>query len=243
VKPQCSNQRNHALTLTDVLVVAMLVLLAVLLLPVLKTANRRPNTVSCAGNVKQIYVSSRVWADDHNGKYPMEISTAKGGTMELAATGDVVATFQVMSNELSTPKVLRCPVDTQHTMTNNFGSSLTAKNVSYFIGLDASTNSPQAFLCGDDNFEIGGVPVKSGLLELPANSPVSWTSGRHTTYKRHFWDLATSFGNVGLADGSVQQTAISSRTNLVERSTGTLTTSLTSLLRATGIATNRLAIP
>jgi hypothetical protein len=120
---------------------------------------------------------------------------------------------------------------------------LTAKNISYFLGLDANTNSPQAFLCGDDNFEIGGVPVKSGLLELPANAPVSWTSGRHTTYERHFWNAATSFGNVGLADGNVQQTTISSRTNLVERSTGTLTTSFTSLLQATGLATNRLALP
>jgi competence protein ComGC len=234
------------MTLSEVLVVAaILVLLAVVLLPALITANRRPNTGSCAGNLKQIYVSSRVWADDHNGKYPMEITTANGGTMELAATGDVVATFQVMSNELSTPKVLRCPVDTQHVMTNNFGASLTAKNISYFLGLDASTNSPHAFLCGDDNFEIGGVPVKSSLLELPANSPVSWTSGRHTTYKRHFWNVATSFGNVGLADGSVQETTISSRTNLL-LSTGldpSCVSSLTSLLQATGLATNRLAIP
>jgi hypothetical protein len=111
--------------------------------------------------------------------------------------------------------------------------------------LDASTNSPRAFLCGDDNFKIGGVPVKSGLLELPANSPVSWTSGRHTTYKRHFWNVATSFGNVGLADGSVQETTISSRTNLL-LSTGldpSCVSSLTSLLQATGLATNRLAIP
>jgi competence protein ComGC len=232
------------MTLMEVLVVvAVLVLLAVVLLPALIAANRRPNTGSCAGNLKQIYVSFRVWADDHNGKYPMEISTAKGGTMELAATGDVVATFQVMSNELFTPKVLVCPVDTQHVMTNSFGASLTAKNISYFIGLDANTNRSQAFLSGDSNFAIGGVPVKSGLLELPANSPVSWTSGRHTTYKRHFWNVATSFGNVGLADGSVQHAAISIRTNLVERSTGTVTTSLTSLLQATGLATNRLAIP
>jgi len=173
----------------------------------------------------------------------MEISTANDGTKELAATGDVVATFQVMSNELATAKVLCCPVDKQHIQTGYFGASLTAKNISYFLGLDASTNFPQAFLYGDNNFAIGGVPVKSGLLELPANSPVSWTSGRHTTYKRHFWNMATSFGNVGLADGSVQQTAISSHTNLVERSTGTVTTSLTSLLQATDLATNRLAIP
>jgi hypothetical protein len=36
---------------------------------------------------------------------------------------------------------------------------------------------------------------------------------------------------------------MSSHTNFVQRSNGTITTSLTSLLQATGLATNRLAIP
>jgi hypothetical protein len=46
-----------------------------------------------------------------------------------------------------------------------------------------------------------------------------------------------------LADGGVQQTAISSRTYFVQQSSGTLTTSLSSVLQATSLATNRLAIP
>jgi len=59
--------------------------------------------------------------------------------------------------------------------------------------LDASTNYPQAFLSGDDNFEIGGVPVKSGLLQFSTNTTIAWTGARH--------EFA---GNIGLADGSVQ---------------------------------------
>jgi hypothetical protein len=36
--------------------------------------------------------------------------------------------------------------------------------------------NPQMILSGDDNFEISGVPVKSGLLELSSNAPISWTA-------------------------------------------------------------------
>jgi prepilin-type processing-associated H-X9-DG protein len=83
--------------------------------------------------------------------------------------------------------------------------------------LDASSRNPQAFLTGDDNFAIGGVPVKSGLLELSTNVPISWTDVRHKFA-----------GNICLADGSVWTT---DDKQLVQK------------LNATGIATNRLAIP
>ena len=206
------------MTLTEVVVViATLALVAAVLLPALQMSRRRGDTISCANNVRQICISSRAWADDHSGKYPMETSTANGGTMELAATGDVVATFQVMSNDLSTPRVLYCWSDTQHVMAGNSWASLTAKNISYFIGLDASTNSPQAFFCGDDNFAISGLPVKSGLLEISTNTPITWTAARHVNQ-----------GYIGLADGRVQQMTQAG---------------LRQAFQKTGLATNRLAIP
>jgi prepilin-type processing-associated H-X9-DG protein len=218
MKPRCSNRRNRAHTLADaVVVIATLALVATVLLPALAAKKGTGNKVSCVSNLKQISITFREWADDHNGKYPMEISTANGGTMELSATGNVVATFQVMSNELSTPAALYCWSDTQHVMTRNWDASLTAKNISYFLGLDASTNSPQAVLCGDDNFAISGVPVKSGLLEISTNTPVTWTATRHVNQ-----------GNIGLADGSVQQVTQAG---------------LRQAFQQTGLATNRLAIP
>ena len=72
-------------------------------------------------------------------------------------------------------------------------------------------------LSGDGNFEIGGVPVKSGLLEISSNTPIAWSAARHKFA-----------GNILVADGSVQQCSNSGLTNL---------------LRQTGLATNRLAIP
>ena len=207
------------MTLTEVLVVTVvLVALVVALLPTFIADRPMPaQRINCVSNLKQDGLAFLIWADDHNDKYPMEISTANGGTMELATTGNVFATFQIMSNELSTPKILLCPADTNHVMAKNFGANFTANNVSYFIGLDADTNRSQAFISGDDNFALGGVPVKSGLLEFSTNAPISWTTARHKFG-----------GNLGLADGSVWQV---NDQQLVQK------------LVETGLATNRLALP
>lgn len=147
----------------------------------------------------------------------MNVSVTDGGTLELMNTPDAWKAFQVMSNELSTPKVIYCPADSlRDRPATNFGADLKNK-ASYFIGLDARPNNPQAMLSGDDNFAINGEPVKSGLLTLESNTPIVWTTARH--------HLA---GNIGLADGSVQQLSNSGLTNLLPQ---------------TGLAPNRLAIP
>lgn len=212
------------MTLTEVLVViAVLAVLSALLLPNFFAAMRKAQTSNCYNNLRQIGLSFLVWGNDYNGKFPMQVSVTNGGTMELAATGDVAATFQVMSNELSTAtaKLLICPKDTRRfPAVTNFTTELVGK-ISYFVGLDANTNSPKAFLSGDDNFSIGGDQVKFGLLELSTNAPVAWTAARHKFA-----------GNIGFADGSVQQSY-----NRIE------TNSTIFFLHQTGLATNRLAIP
>ena len=63
----------------------------------------------------------------------MAVSTDKGGTMEFNTGADTFRHFQVMSNELSTPRILICPADTR-AITNNF-ARLNNQNVSYFVGL------------------------------------------------------------------------------------------------------------
>jgi len=141
--------------------------------------------------------------------------------MELAVSGDVVATFQIVSNELSTPKILWCPTDAGRTIATNFTTDFNNVKISYFVGLDADTNHPQAFLSGDDNFEIGGVPAKSGLMDLSSNTPVAWTAARHR-------NSGKNMGNIALSDGSVQSGS---------------TADLQTRLRQTDLATNRLAIP
>jgi prepilin-type N-terminal cleavage/methylation domain-containing protein len=217
MKPRASNQTNRALTLVEVLVViAVLAILVVLLLPELAKANRRPSRINCASNLKEVGLANRVWEGDHEDKFPGLVSATNGGAAELIVTGNVAAYFQVMSNELSTPKILVCPEDISRIAATNFTSDFSRNKISYVINPDAAEAYPQMILLGDDNFEIGGEPVKSGLLEFSTNAPISWTAARHKFV-----------GNLAMANGSVQQVTQNGLRQAIQNS---------------GLTTNRLAI-
>lgn len=136
--------------------------------------------------------------------------------MELVVIGNVLVNFRVMSNEMSTPRILHCPEDTGRIEAHSF-AALANSNISYFVNIDATEAYPQMPLSGDDNFEVDGVPVKSGLLEFSTNAPIAWTAARHKFV-----------GNLAIADGSVQQATQSGLRQAIQNSS---------------VATNRLAIP
>jgi prepilin-type processing-associated H-X9-DG protein len=218
MKPRLSNQQNAALTLVEVtIVIAVLVIVVALILPALAMAKRKTSHISCANDLKQVGIAFRLWEGDNNGKYPMVVSVTNGGAMELIATGNVAACFQVMSNEVNTPKILLCPEDTRRVYATNFSTGFGNTNISYFVGLDAVESKPQMILVGDDNLTVGGVRVQPGILNFRTNATVGWTKERHQ-----------GNGNTGLADGSVQQLTQDG---------------LRQAFQQTGIATNRLAIP
>lgn len=188
------NDARSGLTVFEVLVtVGVLVGLAVLFLPLLANRSHGGQKISCYVNLKQVGLAFRIWEGDNNDKYPMQVSTTNGGAMELVSLGYPIPVFQVMSNELSTPKILFCPQDENRYMATNFTSSLTSNTVSYFVNPDAIEANPQDVMCGDDNLQINGVRAKPGLLTLSPDIPVTWSSARHK-YS----------GNLTMADGSVQ---------------------------------------
>jgi Prokaryotic N-terminal methylation motif len=217
MKPRSFNQRNHALTLVELLVIiAILALFAVIFFSARNDGGKNSATrINCINNLKEIGLAYRVWEGDHGDKYPMFVSVTNGGAMELITTGNVAACFQVMSNGLCTPKILACPADTRVEATN-FTTDLDGK-ISYFVNLDATEAYPQMPLSGDDNLEIGGVPAKSGLLDFSTDAPISWTAVRHKFS-----------GILAMADGSVQQVTQDGLRRTIQNS---------------GVATNRLAIP
>jgi prepilin-type N-terminal cleavage/methylation domain-containing protein/prepilin-type processing-associated H-X9-DG protein len=214
VKTRCSNQRNRALTLVELLVVVVIIsVLACFLLPALNRAKVKAQSITCNGELKGVGVAFRIWEGDHTNRFPMSVSTNFGGTLEYVERGEIFRHFQVMSNELSTPKMVVCPSDVRHSAID-FGPTFSNTNISYFIGVDADDSRPQNLLSGDRNI-AGGTKSANGILNISTNEFVAWNSEMHN-----------GVGNIGFADGSVQQTR-----------------TLSELFQRSGLATNRLAIP
>ena len=172
-------------------IIAVLAILAAMLLPVLAGAHDRARRIQCVNNLRECGLAFRIWAGDNRDLYPMAVSTNQGGTKEFNIGAGTFRHFQIMSNELNMPKILVCPADTRVAAAEF--AHLENQNVSYFVGLDANDTSPQRLLDGDRNV-TGESDPENGILKLVPGRRVSWTQ-----------DLHVNRGNVGLADGSVQQ--------------------------------------
>jgi prepilin-type processing-associated H-X9-DG protein/prepilin-type N-terminal cleavage/methylation domain-containing protein len=196
MKIQLAVRNGKAFTLIEILVVIfVLAMMAAMLQPAFHHAKRHSG-ISCVSILKQDSFSFRIWAGDNGDKYPMQVSLTNGGAMESILDGNVAQVFRVMSNELSDPKALICPSDTEHTNATNFSTDFDNSKISYFVGVDASENFPQTILSGDDNLAVAGKSIRHEILDLSTNSPVTWRKERHG-----------GTGNYLLADGSVQQGA------------------------------------
>jgi hypothetical protein len=213
------NRRIQALTLVEVLVViAITVTWGMVLMYLLLRPEKVVRQVTCRSNLEQIGASYQTWANDNQDLHPMQVPVARGGALELAATGNVSAVFQLMSNHLSTPNILVCPKDDNRAAATNF-ASLAATNTSYFIGLDAHPKcSGSLLLSGDANLTVQGLPAKSGIINLTTGTPVGWTTNRHGLAG----NIITDHGGVVSTIGFVVNEDV---------------------LFHTSLATNRIAIP
>ena len=179
------NQKK-AFTLIELLVViAIIAILAAMLLPALAAAKKKAQKINCTNNLKQDGLAFRIWEGDNGDRYPQAVTYQNGGANEYLAhqNGTTVSTpkanlnpgmvFMVMSNELSTPKILFCPSDAMHTANSGYATNFSFQDllgcgyaspalaggltkISYFINADASEASPQDIMIGDDNIGTGG---------------------------------------------------------------------------------------
>lgn len=210
---QHRNTACRGFTLTELLAMVAILVMAALLLPALVRPPHR-HYVSCVNNLKQIGLSFKCWALDNADQFPMQVSVTNGGTMELVSKGKVFPHFLVMSNELSTPKVLFCPFDRERAKTAANVFSLPAvvapgpglpgyrpltndHSVSYFVALDARDDTPNRVLAGDRTLEISKSPIKSGLQVVTTNAVLSWNKWSHAPDQK-------GQGALLMADGSVQ---------------------------------------
>jgi len=223
MKTQPATNQTGAFTRTELFVViaVVAVLVVAMLLPALAAAKRKSSRINCINNVKQIGLSFKTWEGDNGDKYPMQFALTNSETMKLIGDGNAWVLWQTMSNELSTPKILLCPEDTERIAATNFTSGFSDANISYFFSLEAADTYPQMILNGDDNLAVNGVRVKPGILNLPTTNSLAWTKERHG-----------GSGNIGMADGSVMQTT-----------SNILNSAVIAATNGTPVVTYRLVIP
>jgi hypothetical protein len=127
------------------------VMLIAMFLPALFAAKTKAQSIACMNHMKEIGIAMRVWGNEHGDQWPFNVSTNKGGTMELCLRDDdgfdrnAAAHFAVLSRELMDPRILVCPADVGRQPATSF-QDLKPDNVTYQLRSGANPSHPDEIL-------------------------------------------------------------------------------------------------
>jgi len=189
--------RRGGFTLIELLIViAIIAILAALLLPTIERVRARARRAQCVSQLRQIGIAFVSFSHDHNGLFPMKVSTHFDGSLEFVEAANRIGGefsfafrhFQALSNYLADARLLVCPVDRRARATNFAG--LENENISYFVNAAATAGDSESMLAGDANL-VDATP-RIGLVG--GRRLLQWNGERH--------HLA---GNVLFGDSHVEQ--------------------------------------
>ena len=205
-RPFSNSPRQRAFTLIELLVViAIIGILASMLLPALAKAKGRAQRIACVSNLKQIGLGVIMWGHDNDGRFPWRVPTSDGGSQGVP---EAWYHYNVLSNELVTPKILRCNSDSgrdrAYDWTGGGSGFLALKNqaLSYFVGTESDENLSQMHIAGDRNV-LGNDgqrcdPAKiTGVITTLPPGIADWENTIHG-----------QAGNMVMGDGSAQQLSV-----------------------------------
>ncbi len=197
MRPHHQAAAARGFTLIELLLtLAIILLLISMLLPALSRGPTKIKSLQCRSNLHQTGIAELYFANTHEDKFPMQVSTNNGGSLEFLTAGQAVQGdfyfsyrhFVPLAPELQSPKLLVCPADSRSPATNF--NALRNTNLSYFAAANPVYMSSDSILSGDRNL----TPVSNSTARLSVYRPLRWTSEMHRNR-----------GNVLFADAHVEQ--------------------------------------
>lgn len=189
-------RQGPAFTLLELLLTILMIgLLVSLLLPALQQGRVRVKSVQCRSNLRQLGLGMLSFAQAHDDRFPVQVSTNQGGSLEFIEAGNAVRGefyfaykhFLPLAAEIHTPSLLVCPADNRLAARNFL--FLRNTNLSYFVGASPQFGRPDSILSGDRNL----TPVTHSIGLLRGDQQLTWTPEIHVRK-----------GNVLFGDGHVE---------------------------------------